>query len=530
MANHRQIDNNWWSAEYLLHNRQNAYQTIREAFNNQELRQALNAQLVEGALIGRDVLLGREVVVERGAAILGASRILQGKVASEAVVIDCVVQKLSARPRSLLFQIEQLDEQEVVSRPKRLLADIIILDEEIICKVRINLPLDNTSVNETVESNGKNMTLDRLIALSQFSAPYLNGSGAQFRQSLAAQSLEEIFADPGIVARFGDNPILEPISTHPWESKMVYNPAAIRLEGTTYIVYRAFGDDHISRLGLAWSDDGLHIDGRLPHPIFSPQTTYELPDRALQNQRQREKGGCEDPRLTLIGDRVYMTYSAYANVLQIALASLAKEDFIALRHSTGADIATKWRRYGPLFPGRLDRNAVLFPEKIKGQYVLLHRPIIGNRRDIAITFADSLKAPWPDQYETIIQARADKWDSERVGAGTQVLKTRHGWLLIYHGVGIRRGRRSYMLGVALLDRDDPRRVLYRSPEPIFIPSKDYELYGWAPTVVFTNGATVRGKNANELAEDDDEILIYYGGGDRVIGVAWAKLKDILPLT
>ena len=113
-----------------------------------------------------------------------------------------------------------------------------------------------------------------------------------------------------------------------------------------------------------------------------------------------------------------------------------------------------------------------------------------------------------------------------------------------------------MLGVALLDLDDPKQVLYRSPDPIFIPKEDYELYGWAPivvfangavarardagysaigkhhdrspTVVFANGAVARARDAGQIIEDDDEILIYYGGGDRVVGVAWARLCDLAP--
>jgi predicted GH43/DUF377 family glycosyl hydrolase len=120
------------------------------------------------------------------------------------------------------------------------------------------------------------------------------------------------------------------------------------------------------------------------------------------------------------------------------------------------------------------------------------------------------------------------WDSERVGAGAPVLKTGYGWLLIYHGVGIARGRRSYMLGAALLDLDDPTQVLYRSAEPLFVPKEDYELYGWAPNAVFTNGAVARARDADQMIKDNDEISIYYGGGDRVVGVARARLSDLVP--
>lgn len=85
-----------------------------------------------------------------------------------------------------------------------------------------------------------------------------------------------------------------------------------------------------------------------------------------------------------------------------------------------------------------------------------------------------------------------------------------------------------MLGAALLDLDDPEKVLYRSSDPIYIPQKDYEIYGWAPNAVFANGAVAKARDAGQMIEDDDEILIFYGGGDRVVGVAWAKLSDLVP--
>ena len=517
-----------WSTDDVLSEGIETYHMALAAFADPLLQRTLNVNLVNGALIGQDVELGTDVVVEKGAAILGQTRILRGDVEAGAVVVDCVAQVMAAARDSLLFQVEQLNKQVVESQPGKLMTDFIILNEEIIWKVRLVQMMGASPEKTVVFVNNQPVSVSQLMMLSHFDAPYLNGgSSAQFRQVLQEQSLDELFGQADVLTRFRGNPVLEPVPDHPWESKMVYNPAAIRLDGMTYIVYRAFGDDHLSRLGLAWSGDGLHIDGRLPHPIFAPKTAYELPETAVQQTRPREKGGCEDPRLTLIGDRVYMTYSAYSDVLQIALASIAKEDFIALSHSAAADVAAKWTRHGLLFPGLLDRNAVLFPEKINGQYVLLRRPIIGNTRDIAITFADSLEAPWPKEYETIMQARPGMWDSERVGAGAQVMKTRRGWLLIYHGVGLKRGRRTYMLGTALLDLDDPRKVLYRSLDPIFTPEEDYELYGWAPTVVFTNGAVARTKDDDEIIEDDDEIMVYYGGGDKVVGVAWAKLSDLL---
>jgi len=420
----------------------------------------------------------------------------------------------------MLVGIEQLD-GKVRSETGQLLTDVLVMDEGVVKKIRLALGMKTPDQGD--------VTLDELLPLSNFEAPYLDGSSARFRQVLRDQSLSELFEQEELFERSEENPILEPIAEHAWESKLVYNPAAIRLKGVTYIVYRAFGHDHISRLGLAWSKDGLHVSGRLPYPVFAPQAEYELADAKTLETRPREKGGCEDPRLTLIGNRVYMTYSAYGEVLQIALASIAQEDLCALPQISKADIPGRWVRHGLMFPGVPDRNAVLFPEKFDGHYALLHRPMHRGRRDIALSTSGRLLPPWPGEFKVIMEIRPDHWDTERVGAGPQVVKTRRGWLFIYHGVGIKRGRRSYMLGAALLDLDDPRKVLYRSPEPIFIPQHDYELYGWAPNVVFASGVTIKGKDAHQVAEYDDEIIIYYGGGDRVIGVASAKLADLVPL-
>jgi len=503
---------------------------VQEWFTEPALRARWRVALRDGTLIGEGVELGSDVEVERGAAILGKSKILRGKIEKGAVVVDCVIKDVVAQTRSMLFGVEQLNGKKVVSESGQLLADVLIMDGGIVKKVRIASALETALEKTTVLVDGRQVTMGELLKLSDFEASYLGGSSSQFRRALLDQPLSALFPKAGQLTRLEGNPILEPIAEHAWESKLVYNPAAIRLDGITHIVYRALGDDHISRLGLAWSQDGVHVDGRLPHPIFVPQTEYEHAGAEILKIRRREKGGCEDPRLTLIGDRVYMTYSAYGRVLQIALASIARDDFVALPDTPASEMMNKWTRHGPLFPGTLDRNAVLFPERINGKYALLRRPIRGNVRDIAISYSPTLKAPWPDEFAVVMKARPGMWDSERVGAGAQVLKTRHGWLLIYHGVGMKRGRRSYMLGVALLDLNDPQKVLYRSPQPIFIPEQDYELYGWAPNVVFANGAVAKDKDADQIVEDDGEIMIYYGGGDRVTGVAWAKLSNLIPIT
>ena len=304
-----------------------------------------------------------------------------------------------------------------------------------------------------------------------------------------------------------DEPILRPILDHPWESTYVLNCAAVRLDGTVYILYRAFGDDEISRIGMAWTKDGCHIDGRLDEPVFVPEQEYK-------------SRGCEDPRITVIGDKLYMLYTAYDGKLaQIAMASITKDAFLERDWHA-------WKRLGLGFPGVPNKDAVLYPEKIDGKYAVYHR-IDPN---MWISYLDTLTCPFPRTgHKVVIGPRAGMmWDSIKIGAGAQPLKTEFGWLNVYHGVDY---LRYYRLGVLLVDEDDPAEVLYQSPNPVLEPEADFELgkgegVYWVPRVVFTCGA-VPGQDKDVLGEDD-EILVYYGAADTVIGVARAKISELIP--
>ncbi|MEA4925935.1 MAG: glycosidase [Syntrophomonadaceae bacterium] len=303
--------------------------------------------------------------------------------------------------------------------------------------------------------------------------------------------------------RYGENPLLEPIAEHSWECKYVLNPGALRIKDKVYLFYRAVGHDDISYIGLAVTD-GYRVLERLPDPIFLPA----VPE---------EKRGCEDPRLIMIGRRIWMLYTAYdGNIAQIAAASIEMEDFLRRDFS-------KWKREGLAFKNIWDKDAILFPEKIKGKYILYHRI----EPSMWITYMQEVVFPCREQHAIIIGPRPGRmWDSLKIGAGAQPLKTVYGWLLIYHGVDY---NYVYRLGVILVDLTDPQRVLYRSPNPILEPEEDYEIGlsgAWVPNVVFTCGA-VAGSD-KEVLEDDDEILVYYGAADTSIGMARATLADLIP--
>ncbi len=311
----------------------------------------------------------------------------------------------------------------------------------------------------------------------------------------------------GQLIRFAGNPVLKPIKEHSWESKYVLNAGAIKLNDKVYLAYRAFGDDEVSRIGLAVSDDGFNFSERLPLPIFAPKGKHDAK-------------GCEDPRLTLMGPRIYMAYTAYdGNVAQIALASICVEDFISYRWEN-------WHRHGMVFPKFTDKDAVLFPEQFDGKYALLHRV----DPHIWITFSNHLRCPWSRKEHKILAGATSgmMWDGTKIGAGTQAIKTKYGWLLITHSVDY---ARVYRLGVMLADLADPSQLIYRSPNYVLEPDNEWELgsdgKSWVSNVVFTCGAVPSGE-VKDMLEAEDELIVYYGAADSVISAATAKISSLIP--
>lgn len=327
--------------------------------------------------------------------------------------------------------------------------------------------------------------------------------------------------------RFDENPILEPEPKHWWESKAVFNPGALYEAGKVHLVYRAIGDSDVSVLGYASSVDGFHINERLHEPIYVPRESFEgagliypvlsYPQRTYVPIEEDEDyvsggglGGCEDPRLTEIDDRVFMTYVAFDGYSppRVALTSIHINDFLA----------KNWQWKKPVLislPGVVDKNACILPERINSKYVIFHR-IFPN---ILIDFVDDLDFDGTTRWlkgEFKIRPRASYWDSRKVGAGAPPIKTKDGWLLIYHSVGERDPGR-YKIGAMLLDLKNPTRVLYRSKEPILEPRVWYENEGWKSGVTYPGGAVVI----------KDRLLVYYGGADRVACVASAKLDELL---
>lgn len=193
------------------------------------------------------------------------------------------------------------------------------------------------------------------------------------------------------LTRHPENPILEPIPGHPWESRNVFNAGVINHDGRIVLIYRGQGTENdISRLGYAVSADGVHFE-RAASPVFAP----EHPD---------EINGVEDPRLTFIDGRIQMLYTAWSpQSIQVARASTT-------------DFRT-WERHGIVFPGPDNKDAALFPRKVNGRYVAFHR-IPGS---MWIAYSDDL-VTWGD-YREIMAPRPGPFDDLKLGAGGPPIET-----------------------------------------------------------------------------------------------------------
>lgn len=309
------------------------------------------------------------------------------------------------------------------------------------------------------------------------------------------------------------NPIITPQSNNEWEAFNTFNPAAISLKGRVHILYRAQGFDYISTIGYASSKDGIAIDERLNQPVFTPSTSFENNKSGGANYDFMSGGGyggCEDPRITQIENRIYMTYVAFDgwSPPRLALTSILIQDFLNKRW-----LWTKPVLISP--PGIVDKSGCLLPEKINGKYVFFHRVF----PNILIDFVDDLTFDGTSKWlkgQYTIPVRPDKWDSRKIGAGAPPIKTKDGWLLIYYGVDDKDASK-YHIGAMLLDLKDPTKVLYRSDEPMLGPTEDYENNGFKPGITYPCGAVVK----------DNELLVYYGGADSVVCVATAHLDTFL---
>jgi predicted GH43/DUF377 family glycosyl hydrolase len=277
------------------------------------------------------------------------------------------------------------------------------------------------------------------------------------------------------------NPVLKPNPFNAWEALNTFNAGMVYHNGLFHMLYRAQGTDYISHIGYAVSEDGLRWS-RLDKPVLSPATEWEV-------------RGVEDPRVTYLDGKFYMTYTAWSP-LGIR-ASLAVSDNLIT-----------WKRVGVMLPDEDNKDVAIFPEKFDGRYCLMHR----REPDMWLAFSDDLKH-YTD-HRKIMSPIPGGWEHYKIGLGGTPTRIDQGWLMIYHAVD---AKNVYRLGVALLDGKDPSRVLARCPNPILEPEEIWEIKGDVPNVVFSCGHIVK----------DGTVYVYYGGADRLMALATCSLDDLL---
>jgi len=296
-----------------------------------------------------------------------------------------------------------------------------------------------------------------------------------------------------LFARSQHNPLIT-VRGLPYQANAVFNTGVADLGDEVLLLLRVESCSGRSHLIVARSKDGI--------------TDWRVEDRALIHPAQGipyEANGVEDCRITWMQDLdawaiVYTAYSPHGP--GVALATT--RDFCSVE------------RIGLVFPP-YDKNAALFPRKIDGFYAILHRPSAGG--GVWISYSPDL-VYWGNAGAVIPVRGGPWWDAVRVGAGLPPIETKAGWLTVYHGVKEVAGGPIYRLGAALLDLDEPHRLIGRTRRWLLSPQENYERTGDAPNVVFACGGIVRG----------EELWVYYGAADSSICLATARLSDVMRVT
>ncbi|HAH05765.1 MAG TPA: glycosidase [Elusimicrobia bacterium] len=304
------------------------------------------------------------------------------------------------------------------------------------------------------------------------------------------------YHDETLFRRYAGNPILSP-EDWPNPINTVFNPAAALVKGRTLLLARVEDRFGLSYLATAWSRDGLKnwtID-KTPALFPEPKTH---PEEVL---------GVEDPRITRLEElnTWAITYTAYSK--DGPMVSLAtSEDF------------KKFKRLGPVLRPP-DKDAALFPRRINGRWAMIHRPVISPiQMYMWLSFSPDLKH-WGDSRVLMRTRDGNAWDGAKLGLCPQPLETPEGWLILYHGVRMTCYGQIYRIGLALLDLEEPWKVLRRSKDWVLTPVAPYELSGDIGNVIFPCGWI------HDKAKD--ELRIYYGAADTCVAVASASMKDVM---
>jgi predicted GH43/DUF377 family glycosyl hydrolase len=297
-----------------------------------------------------------------------------------------------------------------------------------------------------------------------------------------------------LFTRHPGNPLLSP-ERWPYSINAVMNAGATLVDGETLLLCRVEDRRGFSHLTCARSRDGA-----------TNWVVDHHPSLAYDEAHPEEEWGVEDPRVTFVEELGHwiVAYTAFGR--GGPGVSLARtEDFVTFER-LGVAMAPE------------DKNAVLLPRRIGGDWVLFHRPSTTTGADVWLSRSSDL-THWREPEVVLSRRQGGWWDSARIGMGPPPLETEHGWLVVYHGVRQTVAGGLYRAGLALLDLDDPAVVLRRSEEWVLGPGADYEVSGDVPNVVFPCGLIHH--------EESDKLFLYYGAADTRIGLATASRADVL---
>jgi predicted GH43/DUF377 family glycosyl hydrolase len=316
-----------------------------------------------------------------------------------------------------------------------------------------------------------------------------------------------------------------------FESRSVFNPGVYQEEDKVHILYRAMDRKFNSSFGYALLNGPTRVIKRCKRPLLRPKFNYE-------------KKGIEDPRITKIGDTYYVIYVAHDG-LNAVLAYMSGSNLLKLKRGGIISPRLSYRRASRLFnfaklkddyyffasfyekyAGKnvliWEKDGMLFPQKFRGYFYLLHRILPDIQLVRFKNFKELKKIRFWQEYiknldKHVVMEGQHGWEARHIGGGAPPLKTKHGWLMIYHGVEPRNKGRIYCAGAALLDLKNPLKVIARLPYPLFSPEENNERYGLVHNVVFPTGTAVF----------KDRLYIYYGASDSYIAVASVNLDKLL---
>lgn len=323
--------------------------------------------------------------------------------------------------------------------------------------------------------------------------------------------------------KYENNPILKPNTENEWENLAVLNPGAWYEDGTFYLLYRAAGDnrDHKIHLGLATSKDGYHFERVSEEPVLSP--SKDGPD-----------AGCiEDARIVKYDDTFFVTYAyrpfppgRYWEMAPNEVATYDVPDsaplFLKNNITNSGLLLSKdlrtFQRVGRITKSNLDdRDVILFPDKVDGKYVMLHRP----KEWVGETYGCEHPSIWISYSEDLLSWNRDQvllqgqeWWEKKVGGSTPPIRTEKGWLTLYHGVD---DEGIYRTGCLLLDLLNPSNIIAKTQDYIMEPETEFELEGLYHGCVFPTGNVVVG----------DTLYVYYGAADQYCCVATCSISELV---